>query len=555
MPEAHYDAVVLGGGHHGTIIAPYLARAGLSVGVFERAPHLGGGANTSEGPAPGYLMNNCSHWTRFYAHPAYREFDLAEEGLQYVFPEGNEGMVFDDGSSFIGFSAYRVVDPATGRAERSQEGIDLTHEQIRRFSRRDADTYLRLLDQFEQHWKPAFRSHRFSQPPPWGEPDALEQLMDVPSSVIEPVHQFMTVRQMAYDFFESDELRTLFMRAATTSTGCFPEDSPGLQGLVHNLPLVLSFEPAAIAVGGSQAISDALVSAGRKLGVEYFTSQEVAGIRVDGDRASGITLGDGSTVSADVVISGLGVPQTVLSLLDGFEVEERLRHRIRNIHYDRGQLIWANLALHEPPEYNATARNPGLGPQPRLYWGPKDPDYMALRYQAEVYLRGHAERLFVLTSVDTLWDPSRAPEGKHLVGVEEFAAPRRMFSAEQWTQIKQSFSGHLLDEWQKYAPNMTRDNVIAERIYGPDDIEDKRPDMIQGGYSAGSTIASQVGRFRPVPELSGYRMLLSNLYNCSSNMHSGSGIGRGSSYNCFQAVARDLGLAEAAPAAVAAGPR
>ena len=48
-----YDAVVLGGGHHATIIACYLARAGLRVGVFERAPYLGGGANTSEGPRPG----------------------------------------------------------------------------------------------------------------------------------------------------------------------------------------------------------------------------------------------------------------------------------------------------------------------------------------------------------------------------------------------------------------------------------------------------------------------------------------------------------------------
>ena len=61
-------------------------------------------------------------------------------------------------------------------------------------------------------------------------------------------------------------------------------------------------------------------------------------------------------------------------------------------------------------------------------------------------------------------------------------------------------------------------------------------------YSSGSTMASQVGRFRPVPELSGYRMLLENLYNCSANMHSGSGIGRGSSYNCFHAIAADLGL-------------
>jgi phytoene dehydrogenase-like protein len=264
-------------------------------------------------------------------------------------------------------------------------------------------------------------------------------------------------------------------------------------------------------------------------------------------------LEDGTSVAAGVVVSGLGIPQTVLRLLDGHEIDERLRHRISNIHYDRGQLIWANLALHEPPRYLAAETNPEVGPQPRLYWGPKDPDYIALRYQPEVFLRGHAERLFVLTSVDTLWDPSRAPEGKHLVGVEEFAAPRRMFSAEEWVAIKTRFAGHLLDEWQRYAPNMTPDNVIASSIYGPDDIEDKRPDMIQGGYSSGSTIASQLGRFRPVPELSGYRTLLANLYNCSANMHSGSGIGRGSSLNCFAAIARDLGLPDASPELAGAG--
>ena len=78
--------------------------------------------------------------------------------------------------------------------------------------------------------------------------------------------------------------------------------------------------------------------------------------------------------------------------------------------------------------------------------------------------------------------------------------------------------------------------------------------MIQGGYSAGSTIASQLGRYRPVPELSGYRMVLSNLYNCSSNMHSGSGIGARLERNCFNAIAarpRALGRASAAVAAAA----
>ena len=35
MSDAGYDVVVAGGGHHAMIIAPYLARAGLSVLVLD----------------------------------------------------------------------------------------------------------------------------------------------------------------------------------------------------------------------------------------------------------------------------------------------------------------------------------------------------------------------------------------------------------------------------------------------------------------------------------------------------------------------------------------
>jgi phytoene dehydrogenase-like protein len=164
------------------------------------------------------------------------------------------------------------------------------------------------------------------------------------------------------------------------------------------------------------------------------------------------------------------------------------------------------------------------------------------RYQAEIYLRGFARRPYVLSSVDSLWDETRAPRSSHIVGVEELAAPRRVFSPDEWRRVKAGFTDNLLAEWARYAPNMTRDNVIGLRVYGPDDIERERPDMVEGGYSTGSTIASQLGRFRPFPELRGHRMVLDNVYNCSANLHSGSGIGRGSSYNCFAAIAADLGL-------------
>jgi phytoene dehydrogenase-like protein len=549
MADARYDAVVAGGGHHATIIAPYLARAGLSVLVLERSAHLGGGACASEGPAPGFVMNHCSHWTRFYAHPAYRDFALREHGLEYVFPDENEGMIFDDGTSFVGFSASRVVDTTTGRTERSEENVKRTHAQIARFSQRDADNYLDLLEVYERHWKQAFRRHRFGVPPPWGTPDPLEELLGVPGSRIEPVHQFMTLRQLAADFFESPELQILFMRATTTSTGCFPDDVPGLQGLVHCLPLTLSFEPAAIAVGGSQAITDALVAAGRSLGVEYATSCEVDRITVSGERATGVELTDGSRVQADLVISDLGLAQTVLRLLRDVGAAHALRRRIGNIHYDRGQLLWANFAIHEPPHYLAEADNPGVGSQPRLYWGAKDLDYLHLRYQPEMFVGGFATRPYVLCSVDSLWDRTRAPEGNHIVGVEEFSAPRRLFGPSQWRDIAQRFTENLLREWSRYAPNMTRDNIIASRVYTPDDILRERPNMIEGGYSTGSTIASQTGRFRPIPDQDGYRIVLDNVFDCSANLHSGPGIGRGSSYNCFREIARALNLEQAAVAA------
>jgi phytoene dehydrogenase-like protein len=215
---------------------------------------------------------------------------------------------------------------------------------------------------------------------------------------------------------------------------------------------------------------------------------------------------------------------------------------LKNIHYDRGQLFLANIALHEPPRYASAEGNSELGSQPRLFWGPKDPDYFASRYQSEIFLKGHADRLCPFSTVDTLWDFSRAPAGKHLATVNEIAAPRRLFTRQQWLEIKENFKNGLLEQWRNFAPNMGPDNVIAVNVLGPDDVEEKLPDMIEGGFSEGSPIASQLGRFRPIPELAGYRTILRNVYTCSSNLHSGPGIGRGSSYSCFQVIAADLAL-------------
>jgi phytoene dehydrogenase-like protein len=100
----------------------------------------------------------------------------------------------------------------------------------------------------------------------------------------------------------------------------------------------------------------------------------------------------------------------------------------------------------------------------------------------------------------------------------------------------------MLAEWRKYAPNMTPDNVIASFITTPYDVVNRHLDMLEGGWVEGSMTAAQLGRFRPTPEFANYRTPVQNLYICSSNLHSGGGIGRGSSYCAYKTIAQDLGL-------------
>lgn len=542
MADAIYDAIIVGGGHHANILACYLQKAGLQTAVFERQMEVGGGACGEDLPLPGFIQNPCAHFTRFWAHPAYTDFNLKDYGLTYVFPEQNEGMVFDDGTCYIGHSCLRV-DPETGKEYFSQAHFDKTYEQIARFSKRDAETYGNLFKLYETKWRQAFREYRYSPPTPYGTPDPLERLLLDKDSGIEPVHQFMSSKQIAYDMFESPELRTLFMRAVPTSSGCLPDDPIGIYGFIHCISLVLSWESASIVLGGTHTITHVLQRAFSAMGGKFFVHHEVDKVLHENGKATGIRLVNGSEIkAAKLVVSDLGVPQTMFRLLGEDHLTPKQAHRVRNIDYDRSQIWWGNVAVHELPKYTAASYNSECGLQPRLYFGPKDPDYIATKYQAEIFTRGYPVRPFILTAPDSIWDPTRAPAGKHTILVEEFAPPHRFYSEREWLRKKKEFVDDLFVYWQKFAPNMTKDNLIEAFITTPYDVVNRHLDMLEGGWVEGSMYASQLGRFRPCPEFAGYKTPLSNMYMCSSNLHSAGGIGRGSSYNCYKVIAEEHGL-------------
>lgn len=543
MSDAIYDAIVVGGGQHGLITACYLQRAGLQTAIFERLGHLGGSMTSQEGPAPGFTMNNCASWTRFYSHPAYSDFNLRGKGLEYVFPDGSEVMIYDDETCFVGHSALKVVDQTTGQTEVSNENLQKTIDAIRRFSEHDASACEEYFRRYLKRWKPAYGRYRFSPPTPWGEKNALEELLDDPVDGIDPIYLFMTCQQIAYDVFESDELRTLFMRAAMTSNGFAPHDVMGLYGFIHTMAMVLSWEPPAVPKGGTQSITTALTIAFTEMGGEYFTRSEVDKLLIDQGQAAGVRLRNSSEIRARrLVVSDLNAYQTVCQLIGEAHVDPKIIRRIKNIRYDRHNIFWANFAVHELPQYKAAAFDPACGPQPRLYVGPKDPDYLANQYMAEIFTTGLSRRLYLFVGSDSIWDDTRAPEGKHVLGVEEISAPTRFFSKSQWQDIKAELETRIIAQWQQYAPNMTRDNIIGSLVYTPYDIEAKLPNMHQGSISVGDMILSQQDRFRPIPEMAQYRTPIKRFYLASAAAHCGIGVGRGSSVCCFEAIAADLGL-------------
>ena len=97
MADASFDVVVIGGGHQGLIAANYMARNGMTVGLFEQRRELGGGGATESRPASGFLGNPCAHIAGLWASPLNQDFKLHEHGLNYIFPDVHGSMIFPDG--------------------------------------------------------------------------------------------------------------------------------------------------------------------------------------------------------------------------------------------------------------------------------------------------------------------------------------------------------------------------------------------------------------------------------------------------------------------------
>lgn len=110
------DVVVVGSGPNGLAAAVTMARAGLSVRVYEEQPTIGGGARTLDlGLAPGLTHDICSAvHPMALASPFLRNFDLAARGVDLRVPEVSYAQPLDDGRAGLAWHDLELTIDGLG---------------------------------------------------------------------------------------------------------------------------------------------------------------------------------------------------------------------------------------------------------------------------------------------------------------------------------------------------------------------------------------------------------------------------------------------------------
>jgi phytoene dehydrogenase-like protein len=140
-------------------------------------------------------------------------------------------------------------------------------------------------------------------------------------------------------------------------------------------------------------------------------------------------------------------------------------------------------------------------------------------------------------TVPTMYDPSLAPPGKHVMGIFLQYAPYTLRGA-TWDELRESFAERVLDVIANYAPNI-RDIIEHRQVLTPYDLE-QRFGITGGNIFHGDMSLDQMFVLRPVAGWARYRTPVRGLYLCGSGAHPGGGVMGAPGYNAAREILKDF---------------
>lgn len=520
------DAVVIGAGHNGLIAAAYLARAGLRVVVVERGETPGGCAATEE-LWPGYRVDTGAHSLTGIDARVMADLDLAGAGPTPG-GAGSKGAGLDIMSS----DPCVVAPQPEGGALVLERDPARTAESIRRFSPRDAARWPDFVSAMARASR--VLSVLYDTLPPrlagadrgdlWellrlgarmgrvGRRDALELMRLIP----------MTVEELLWEWFESEALkgalaadgvRGICQGPLASGTGyMFLHHMVGAGGVVRRRRQVR---------GGMGALGVALRRVAVAAGAEVRLGHEVASIRVEDGRATGIVLAGGGEITASRVVSSADPGRTLLGLVDPGELAPEFVRALENIKY-RGVVAKVHLALGEPPRLPsggdaaqaAVLAGAAITVAPSIH-------YIERAYDDAKYGRP-SERPVLDAVLTTALDPSLAPKGHHVLSVAAQYAPFQLADGSWDEARREALGAAVVETLAEHIPRL-EGAILHRHVLTPADLADRFA-LPEGNIHHGEMTLDQVFFGRPVAGWARYRTPIDGLYLCGAGTHPGGGL-------------------------------
>ncbi len=454
---SEYDAVVVGSGPNGLTAAAALAAANRRVLVLEAADEIGGGTRTAELTLPGFHHDVCSAIHPFgAASHAFAELGLAGHGLEWSHPEVALAHPLDGGRVAL---LHRSLDATV-------DGLGA-----------DGPAYRKLLGPFVHGWDHIY-------------PLVSGPLLRIPRHPISAARFGLAAARPAswvVRRFETAEARALLAGNAAHAITRLERPLTAGVGLALMAAGHVAGWPAAR--GGSQRIADALAAALTDRGGEVVTGTRVTGLA---------DLPPAATVLFDVA------PRALASIAADRLPPGYLR-RLRS--WKHGPAAFkVDWALDGPVPWAAeAARRAGT-----VHVGGTWEEIAAA--EAEVMAGGHPQRPFVLTAQQSVFDPGRAPAGRH--GLWGYCHVPNGSTVDMTDRIESQI--------ERFAPGF-RDLILARHVITPAQFEEYNPNYVGGDITTGAMSVRQMVA-RPAPSLDPYSTPASGLYLCSAATPPGGGV-------------------------------